>query len=209
MCTTRGVRPAGLHVYDGQNHQTDIGDRRSAVLAVWREVDGFRKQLEQDGCPVPCVVAGGSGSFPVFAGIEDRVLELSPGTCIFQDAGYGQMFPDLDFQPAALLLTRVISRPTADRVTLDLGYKAVASDPPADRRVVFPEIPDARAVLQNEEQLVIQTDRAAEFQPGDEVWAVPRHICPTSALHKQAYVVRDGKLAGHWDVVARDRWLTI
>jgi hypothetical protein len=29
------------------------------------------------------------------------------------------------------------------------------------------------------------------------------------ALHKQVYVVAEGKLVDRWDVVARDRWLTI
>src|SRR4029453_140978 len=101
-------------------------------------------------------------------------IELSPGTIVFHDWGYGESFPDLAFTPAALMLTRVISRPTADRVTLDLGYKAGASDPPAGNRVLFPDLPDAKAVLQNEEHLVLETAQAHRFQPGDELWAIPR-----------------------------------
>ena len=27
-----GVQPAGLHIYDGQNHQTAFNERRTAVL---------------------------------------------------------------------------------------------------------------------------------------------------------------------------------
>ena len=68
---------------------------------------------------------------------------------------------------------------------------------------------DGKAVLQNEEHLVIETSRAADFQPGDELLAIPRHVCPTSALHKQVYVVRNGQVVGMWDVVARDRRLTV
>ena len=70
-------------------------------------------------------------------------------------------------------------------------------------------MPDAEEVLQNEEHLVLETSRADEFEPGDELLAIPRHICPTSALHKQAFVIQDGKLVGRWDVAARDRWLTV
>ena len=117
--------------------------------------------------------------------------------------------PTSKFTPAALLLTRVISRPTADRVTLDLGYKAVASDPPAGNRLRIPDLPDAKAVLQNEEHLVIETSQAERFQPGDELLAIPRHICPTSALHKQVYVVSGGQLVGTWAVASRDRMLTV
>ena len=206
---TPGLEPGGLHLYDGHNHQTDIAARRSAVLAGWETTREFARGLLDRGLPVPRIVAGGTGSFPVFTEVDDPLLELSPGTCIFHDVGYGQMFPDLQFQPAALLLTRVISRPTVNRVTLDLGYKAVASDPPAEHRVVIPQLPDAEIVLQNEEHLVIETSHAADYAPGDELLAVPRHICPTSALHKQAFLVREGRYVEDWPVAARDRWLTV
>ena len=209
LVETAGVVPGGLHLYDGQNHQTDLAERRTAVLACWRQASDFRDDLVASGWPVPRIVAGGTGSFPIYATLEDDALQLSPGTCAFHDAGYGGMFPDLDFQAAALLLTRVISRPTPDRVTLDLGYKAVASDPPADRRVTIPDLPDAKIVLQNEEHLVVETSLAERYQPGDVLLAIPRHVCPTSALHKQVSVIEMGKLIDHWDVVARDRQLTI
>ena len=74
---------------------------------------------------------------------------------------------------------------------------------------MFPDLPDAKEVLQNEEHLVLETSHADRFQPGDELLAIPRHICPTSALHKQVFVVIDGRVQQRWDVAARDRWLTI
>jgi D-threonine aldolase len=70
-------------------------------------------------------------------------------------------------------------------------------------------LPDAEQVLQNEEHLVLQTPEANRFRPGDELVAIPWHICPTTALHKQVYVVSGGRLVGRWDVTARDRCLTI
>jgi D-serine deaminase-like pyridoxal phosphate-dependent protein len=209
IAATKGLIPGGIHLYDGQNHQTDAAERREAVLACWEPARQLRDELVAKGLSVPRIVAGGTGSFPIFASLQDPALELSPGTIIFHDAGYREIFPDLNFTPSALLLTRVISRPTPNRVTLDLGYKAVASDPPAGKRLYFPDLPDAVAVLQNEEHLVLETPRAAEFQPGDELFAIPRHVCPTSALHRFVYVVAGGKLVDTWDVTARDRVLTV
>ncbi len=206
---TKGLLPGGLHLYDGQNHQTEATARREAVLACWEPASKLRDELVAAGLKVPRILAGGTGSFPIFASFHDPVLELSPGTIVFHDASYRETFPDLKFIPAALLLTRVISRPGPNRITLDLGYKAVASDPPAGKRLTFPDLPDAVAVLQNEEHLVLETSRANEFQPGDELLAIPRHVCPTSALHKSVYVIADGKLSETWDVVARDRVLSI
>lgn len=209
ISSTPGVRAGGLHVYDGQNHQESLTERRAAVDACWRAATDFRDGLVKAGLYVPRIVAGGTGSFPIFAQKHDSTLELSPGTCVFHDAGYGAIFPDLKFTPAALLLTRIISRPTVNRITLDLGYKAVASDPPAGRRVTFPDLPDAVQVLQNEEHLVLETSRASEFAPGDELLAIPRHVCPTSALHKEAVLIEDGQVAAYWPVTARDRKLTV
>jgi D-serine deaminase-like pyridoxal phosphate-dependent protein len=206
---TPGVEPDGFHVYDGHQHQESRDERRTAVNVEWDKVVAFRDQITAAGWPVPRLVCGGTASFPIYAEKNDPTIEMSPGTCVYNDIGYGEHFPDMVFPPAAAILTRVISRPTPDRVTLDLGYKAVASDPPADKRVGFPGLPDARSVLQNEEHLVIETSRADEFQPGDELLAIPRHICPTSALHKEVYVISNGELVGTWAVASRDRRLTI
>ncbi len=119
------------------------------------------------------------------------------------------MFPDLNYTPAARILTRVISLPTADSITVDLGYKACASDPPLEKRLLFPDLPDAVPTLQNEEHLVLQTSAAKRFSPGDELLAIPGHICPTSALHRAAFIVEDQEVVGTWNIASRDRWLTI
>jgi D-serine deaminase-like pyridoxal phosphate-dependent protein len=205
-----GVRPGGLHVYDGHNHQESVVERQTAAVAQLRPVLALRDSLEKQGLPVPRLVLGGTPTFPVYARMDFPGAELSPGTCILHDYGYGSKFADLSgFVPAALLLTRVISRPTSSRVTLDLGYKAVASDPPAGKRCILLNVPDYEPLLQNEEHLVIDTPAANRFPPGAEVYAVPTHICPTCAMHRQAYVVEIGAVIGRWDIVARDRMLSI
>lgn len=205
-----GVRPGGLHVYDGHTHQEDLGERRAAVERQLEPVLAFRSELEKKGLSIPRLVVGGTPTFPVYARMNLPGLESSPGTCILHDHGYGTRFRDMaGFTPAALLLTRVISRPTPTRVTFDLGYKAVASDPPAGKRLVLLDLDNYEAVLQNEEHLVIETPDASRFHPGDEAYAIPTHICPTCAMHRQAYVVEHGKVIDRWDIVARDRVLTI
>src|SRR3989442_10170788 len=113
------------------------------------------------------------------------------------------------FEPAALLLPRVMSRPTANRVTFDLGYKAVASDPPAGKRCILLDVPEYEPVLQNEEHFVIETPAAARFTPGDEVYALPTHICPTCALHRFAYVVENQGVVDRWEIAARDREISV
>lgn len=204
-----GLRPGGLHLYDGHNFREDLAERTAAVQDQMAAVLHLRDTLRKKGWPVPRLVLGGTPTFPVYAHFDLPELECSPGTCVLHDHGYSSRFPDLGFTPAALLLTRVISRPTPDRVTFDLGYKAVASDPPTAGRCIILDLPDARPVLHNEEHLVIETPAAEQLRPGDEAYALPTHICPTCALHRYAYVIEHGQLVDRWKIIARDRVLEI
>ncbi len=205
-----GLRPGGFHVYDGHNHQHPLEERKAAVEKLLEPVLAMRTTFVKAGLPVLRMVVGGTPTFPVFATMEIAGGECSPGTCVLNDFNYGQWFQDLnEFTPAALLLTRVISRPAANRVTFDLGYKAVASDPPAGKRCTMLDMPDAVAVLHNEEHLVIETPDAERFQPGDVAYAMPAHVCPTCALHQFAYVVEDGKVVDQWEIASRNRMLTV
>ncbi len=207
---TAGLRAEGVHLYDGHQRQQDLRERTAAVDAEWQKVAAFRDELLEAGHPVPRIVCGGTPTFPVYAKMEDPSIELSPGTCVFHDAGYGAAFPDLDvFIPAAVVLTRVISRPTENRVTFDVGTKAVASDPPMGQRGVFPEISDAVQVIHNEEHLVVETAEADRWSPGDATVLIPQHVCPTSALYSEAVVVSQGKVIDRWPVTARNRRITI
>lgn len=210
FATLPGLRPGGLHVYDGHNHQEGFEEREAAALRGLEPVRRLRQQLTARGLPVPRLVCGGTPTFAVYARLNDPNLECAPGTCFLHDDGYGKKFAELSgFHHAALLLTRVISRPTATRVTFDLGYKAIASDPPAGKRCLLLNVPQYETVLQNEEHLVIETPDAQRFAPGDEVYAVPTHICPTCAMHRSAYVVENGRVTATWDIAARDRMLTV
>jgi D-serine deaminase-like pyridoxal phosphate-dependent protein len=204
-----GLRLGGFHVYDGHNHQADFAERRKAVQKQMEPVLRLRSEIEASGLPVPRIVAGGTPTFPVYAEMSLPGLECTPGTCVLHDYNYTSRYLDISgFVPAALLLTRVISRPTPTRVTTDLGYKAIASDPPAGKRCFLIDVPNAEAVLQNEEHLVIETPAANRFKPGDEIYAIPAHVCPTVALHREAYVVENGIIIDRWPIVARDRLLS-
>jgi D-serine deaminase-like pyridoxal phosphate-dependent protein len=204
-----GLKPGGIHAYDGQNNQEALAEREAAVRSQFAPVLALRRTLEKKGLPVPRMVVGGTPTFSVCSRLDWADLECSPGTFILHDHGYSTRYPDLGFTPAALLLTRVISKPAANRLTLDLGYKAVASDPPAGKRCILLNVPDYQAVLQSEEHLVVETPATGSFDLGDVVYAMPTHICPTCAMHRQAHVVENGQITERWDIVARDRLITI
>ena len=202
MASRPALKPGGLHAYDGHLHQADVAERAAACEAAFAPVEVLRRKLLRESLPVPRVVAGGTPTFSMHAQRPD--VECSPGTCVFWDAGYARNLPDLDFLPAAVLLTRVVSKPTPNRLCLDLGHKAVASEMPHPR-VVFLDLDDAQPVMHSEEHLVLETPRADAFAIGDVLYAIPWHICPTVALHSEAVIVSDGCAVDRWKVVARDR----
>ena len=206
-----GIAPAGLHLYDGHHNMESRADREAAVRAVLTPVLELRDQLKAAGYSVPRVVAGGTPAFPVYAAMQDVPdLECSPGTYVLHDAGYGSKYPDFaQVTPAAVLVTRVVSRPTPTRVTFDLGTKAVASDPPMVKRITLLDFPPHTPVGHNEEHYVVETPHADRYVPGDVVYALPAHICPTVALHKEALTAEGGRITGAWPITARDRRLTV
>lgn len=201
-----GIEPGGLHVYDGHVRDSDLMERMRHAEDEFAPVAEFISKLKAEGLNVPKVVAGGTPTFPVHILQPDR--ECSPGTCVFWDYSYATKYPDLKFQYAALLLTRVVSKPGENRLCLDLGYKAVSPDNPATR-VHFFDLPEAKVLVHNEEHLALETDQAARFKVGDVLYGVPFHVCPTCALHRDAIVIDEGRVSQRWPVVARDRSLGI
>ena len=201
-----GLTAAGLHVYDGHIQDRDLATRVKRCQTAFAPVDELREQLSGSGLSVPKVVAGGTPTFPIHARRSD--VECSPGTCIFWDYSYTTKLPDLEFVAAALLLTRVVSKPGLNRLCLDLGHKAVASENPPPR-VQFLELSDANAVGHSEEHLVVETAQANDFPVGSCLYGIPWHICPTVALHSEAVIINHGKAEARWKISARDRKLTI
>jgi D-serine deaminase-like pyridoxal phosphate-dependent protein len=194
----------GLHAYDGHIHDTDVEERRKATQSGIERVLALRDRLLKRGQDVPRVVLGGTPTFPIHAALEIPCVECSPGTVTLHDQSYATRYPDLPFTPAALLLTRVISRPRPGRLCLDLGHKAVAADPSGPRARLL-DIDDARPVMHSEEHLVIETAHADQYAIGTPLLAIPTHVCPTMALHRRVDVIEDGELVARWEVTARDR----
>lgn len=225
LATLAGVTFGGLHAYDGHLRDRDLASRRAQADAGFARVEALAAALEAQGITVPRIVAGGTPTLPCHATRADTRVELSPGTTVFWDAGYAEGLPDLDFLHAALVLTRVVSKPGGSRICLDLGHKAIASEMPHPRVVLFapaseyrlepaplemgwPRL-DATFVGHSEEHLVLETPAAGLLGVGDVLYGIPWHVCPTVALHGAAVVVRDGRAVDRWRVTARERVLTI
>lgn len=194
----------GLHVYDGHIRDTDIMVRKDKSDRAFIKVRDFVSKLADLQLEVPQIIAGGSPTFPVHALRPD--VQLSPGTYVFWDFGYKDQMPDIPFDCAALLLTRVISKPGPDLLCLDVGHKAVASENPHPRIRLLGITVDSFPG-HSEEHLVVKSPDASHYQVGDVLYGIPRHICPTVALHQEVHIIENHQRVDRWDVLARNRKL--
>jgi len=199
------VQAMGFHVYDGHLRIADLEERKRACAEALQPVLDMKSTLEGEGLSVASIVVGGSPTFPAHAHRNDVIL--SPGTVLLWDARYGSNFPDMHFQHAAVLVTRLISKPKPNQFCLDLGHKALASEM-AFPRVTFLNTNDFEQIGQSEEHFVVSVKNPHHYTIGDVFYAVPTHICPTVAKYPQVMTIEDGKVTGSWKVAARDHKIT-
>jgi D-serine deaminase-like pyridoxal phosphate-dependent protein len=164
------------------------------------------EELEHEGITPVNIIAGGTPSFPIHA--QRKGVDLSPGTILLWDFGYSTSFSDMDFLHAAVLLTRIVSKPAKELLCLDLGHKAVASEM-TQPRVKLMGIKSYTIVGHNEEHMVIRTNEADKFNTGDHLYGIPWHICPTVDRHENVTIVTNNHASGQWLVSARKRKITI
>ena len=196
----------GVHVYDGHIHESDPGIRKRICDESFRPVEIMINDLVKEGFPPVKIVAGGSPTFPLHARRERT--ELSPGTTLLWDHVYSSSFRDMHFLIAAVLIMRVISKPSDGFVCLDLGHKAVASEMPQPR-VRIMGLKSYEITGHNEEHMVIRSPESLKYSTGDLFYAIPHHICPTVDRYDSVYVARAGKVTEEWKVAARRRKITI
>jgi len=207
VCSTKGLKFAGLHAYDGHIRNKDFTMRTKECDEAFARIEKLKEEISKTGVSVPNIIAGGSPTFPIHA--KRKNIECSPGTFIYWDKGYTDLCPEQNFLTAAVLVTRIISLPNPTRVCTDLGHKSVAAENEIGRRVFFLNATDLTPVGQSEEHLVCETGGDRHYKTGDVLYGLPYHVCPTVALYERVYTIENGKIAGEWKNIARDRKVTV
>ena len=130
-------------------------------------------------------------SYEGFRG-EDSSTRASPGTIVYCDAtSLAQLPRDYGFSPAALVLTRVVSRPRDGVVTCDAGHKAVSADAGVPTCVVVGHR-ELTALAPSEEHLPLAWTGEAGPRVGEALYLLPRHVCPTVNNFDSALLMRNG-----------------
>jgi D-threonine aldolase len=197
-----GIQLKGLHAYDGHIRDIVFATKKEKCDRAYEQVIALNNQLL-----LPVIIMGGSPSFSVHCKRDN--IECSPGTFVYWDKGYSNLCPEQNFLPAAVLVTRVISLPAADKICLDLGHKSVAAENEISCRVFFLNAPELQPISQSEEHLIVAAPETHTYKTGSIVYALPFHICPTVALYEKVFTCENGTITGSWQNIARNRTLTI
>jgi len=203
----KGMRPIGLHAYDGHIRDIDWNTRKKKCDEAFLPVEQMKQDIMHKGLQEPVIIAGGSPTFSIHCKREN--VECSPGTFVYWDKGYSDLCPEQRFLPAALVITRVISFPEKTKICLDLGHKSIAAENELSQRVYFINVSILKFIGQSEEHLVVETNSDHPYKIGDTLYGMPVHICPTVALYERVYTVEDNEVKGEWKTVARDRKISV
>lgn len=203
------IHCAGLHVYDGHIRANNFEERKQLCEAAFVPVKNKAQKIEAAGFPRPEIIAGGSPTFPIHA-LNPEVL-CSPGTSLLWDEGYASLLPEQPFLKAAVLITRIISKPAPGKITTDLGHKSVSAENTIDKRIFFLNLRNYEVISQSEEHLVVKINETDwnVLKTGDVLYGIPYHICPTVALYDEVQVVENGNVTGQWQIEARKKKISI
>lgn len=194
----------GLHAYDGHIRDVNLQTR---IEHVQQDFIDFYALIDKIDTATYELVVGGTPSFLVHR--TNNRFVCSPGTFVFFDIGYSNLFPKNTFKIAVQIISRVISKPTSSSICIDLGHKSVAAENPIENRVRFIDFPNWTLKSQSEEHGIIEVNDHADIEIGQIIRLYPYHICPTVALHQNLQVIEDDKMIGEWMVKARNRKINI
>ena len=152
------------------------------------------------GIPVNIVSAAGTGTYNI-TGPLDGITEIQPGSYIFMDGDYLEVFED--FTPAMTLLTTVISR-SGDRAVLDCGLKSVSVDRGTPYAVGIEGV-DVGKPSEEHTKISLSGD-ARNLAVGDNVSLRAMHGDTTINMHDYYFCVRDGKLETVAPIVGRGKF---
>lgn len=207
LSTQAYIKLHGLHVYDGHLRASDFEARKHEIDEGFVDVKHLLETIEEERLPKPMVIAGGTPAFTSHALRAETYC--SPGTCVLWDWGYGDKLAEQPFEYAALVLTRVISKPQKGIVTIDMGHKAVSAENPINTRIRFLNLTDYELLGQSEEHGVLKVKDWDAIKVGDALYGVPYHVCPTVNLYDEAYVVENKQVNEMWQVLGRRRKISV
>jgi len=201
ISTLKGLELRGIMGYEGPFFDLpNFEKRKVAAHELLLRLRETVEMVESEGIEVQDVSAGSTSTYDI-AGEYPRITEVEAGSYVFMDSTYRKLRGS-EFACALTLLATVISRPIAERLVVNTGYKSITQE---FGMPVVKDAEDAQVYHLSEEHGLIKVDAGCKIDVGDKIELIPSHCCTTVNLHDEYYGVRNDKLEVVWPVSARGK----
>lgn len=187
------LRFSGLQAYSVSGSHTVGHKERLAhsTAALGRAVE-VQRELLALGLDATRLTGGSTGTWDIDIAIPE-LTEMQAGSYPLMDVAYGKI-GGVPFAVAMTVIGTVISASHADRVTVDAGFKAFATDRPFGPEAVG--IEGARWQWAGDEHGFLFADSLPLL--GEQVSFVVPHCDPTVNLHEKMYACRGKFVTEVW-----------
>lgn len=206
------VELRGLFSHDGNSYgAADRAACEAGFLASQRRTLHFAELARQRGFECPVVSIGSTPSLVYQLPILPGITELRPGTYALMDASQAHAEGTLEHCAATVLAT-VISRPTAERVILDVGAKGITMQGRSEGICATPGKgtiwgwPDVHIHQVYDEHAILYSKAFHDaVRVGDKVRILPVHICPVCNLYDEFALISGGEVAEMVPILCRGK----
>jgi D-serine deaminase-like pyridoxal phosphate-dependent protein len=210
----RHVVFAGLFSHDGNSYFASNKEECHAIaLSAMERTVHFARLAEQAGMKPLSVSFGSTPSLMYGFDILPGITELRPGTYALMDASQAHAIQSQKCCAATILAT-VISKPTPERVILDVGAKGltmqerstgICSTPGKGSLLDFPHV--YIHDVYDEHAIIYHREFHDAVSVGDKVRIIPVHICPVCNLYDTAYMIEDSHVIEEIPIACRGKML--
>lgn len=210
--TCKNIQLKGLFSHDGNSYMAkNLDECKQIHINAQKRTLEFAKTALDMGFSLSTISIGSTPSlmhdFPILEGIT----EIRPGTYVLMDASQASAYGS--FKRCAMsVLSTVISRPTNERVILDVGAKGITMQS-RDKGIcavagmgVIKGFDDVHIFDVFDEHAIIYNKKFKDaVKVGDKVEIIPMHVCPVMNLHKYAFLVSKGEVVDKLKIAAKGK----
>ena len=202
----------GVFSHEGHCYNAEsMEDCREKFIVSQKRTLHFAKMAEEQGMKCQRVSIGSTPSLLYHFDLLPGVTEFRPGTYILMDASMANVLGDLG-DCAATMLATVMSKPTDERVILDVGAKGLTAQ---ERTVGITKTPGKGTILEypdvhifdvyDEHAIIYNKKFHDAVKIGDKVRIIPVHICPANNLYSKAYLTSGDEVVGEYPILCQGK----
>lgn len=207
----KNINLKGIFSHEGHSYGAqDLDDLKNIFDQAQIRTLKFANLAEKEGFMLDVVSIGATPPTIHTLPIMEGITEIRPGTYILMDASQGNALGTYD-RCAASVLATVISRPTAERVILDVGAKGITMQTRnkgicattglgyiKNHHIYINSVFDEHAIIYDK-------NFRDNIEIGDKVEIIPNHICPVVNLYDKGYLISNGEVLEEVRVLGRGK----